>query len=54
MRDWRCQLRLHAFALQKSPDGRESYLECRRCGRYKELSGTTYEMLWDQGPPASG
>jgi hypothetical protein len=53
MKDWRCLLMIHNFTPQKSPDGRDVYLECRRCGKYKEVSGTNSEMLWSQNPYSS-
>lgn len=53
MKDWRCLLMIHSFTPQKSPDGRDVYLECRRCGKYKEVSGTNSEMLWSQNPYSS-
>ena len=39
MKDLRCLLARNKYVTMHSPDGSGSYLECRRCGKVKDVPG---------------
>ena len=37
MKDLRCSVMWHKYIEKHSPDGGNAYLECRRCGKFKDI-----------------
>jgi hypothetical protein len=36
-RSWRCSVALHRYARTKSEDGKTTFLQCKDCGKNKEV-----------------
>lgn len=45
MKDFRCLLTRHRYVTQHSTDGSSSYLECRRCGKFKSIPRGIGDLL---------